>query len=164
MLASESMAELVKELLDKRTATATSIRGCSDAEIAELEYKYGVRVPDTYREFLRRLGHRAGRLVTSEFNIYYPDVMQMTAMYREYCAEAAHWPQDETRPIELPSGQLIISNRYGEQFLAIECSGQEDSPVYYFNEWQDQVKTQYFGVMEYLRAMHDVSIAKPSRD
>ena len=39
------------------------IVGCTDEEVRRLEDQLGVHVPAAYREWLRWMGHRAGRLL-----------------------------------------------------------------------------------------------------
>lgn len=150
----ERMQELVARLEESRVASPETLVGCSSDEITRLEQKYSVRLPDSYALFLRLMGHRAGNLVGQEFDLYYPDVLRLTEEERAIWAEVRGEGPDEAN-VELPPNALIICGRYGEQFLFIECSLSEDSPVYYFNRWElgfRRVEDSVFGYLEAMRA------------
>src|SRR5262245_42845869 len=53
-------------LAASNVATAQDLQGCTAAEIAGLEARYRLRLPASYRRYLELMGHRSGRLFTSD--------------------------------------------------------------------------------------------------
>ena len=47
-------------------ATRAELVGCSDDKIEQLQRKYALSLPMSYRLFLRTMGHRNGRLFTHD--------------------------------------------------------------------------------------------------
>jgi hypothetical protein len=149
------MREFVSRLEASRVASRQTMAGCLDEEVARLEQRYQVRLPESYALFLRLMGHRAGNLVgREELDLYYPDVLRLTAEERGFWAEVRAEDPGATI-VELPPHALLICGRYGEQFQFIECTHQDDSPVFYFNHWDlaiRQVEDSVFGFLEAMRA------------
>ncbi|TWU01097.1 SMI1/KNR4 family protein [Stieleria varia] len=132
-------------------ARRTSLVGCTDVEIVALESKYGVALPSTYRSYLTEMGHNSGRLLTHDhYAATYPHVLDMTAQCRE---DRNEFPECGL-PV-LPPDALVIAGRLGEQFLMIRCSAPDDSPVWCFNEHDDEVKESFRSVLDWLESLAD---------
>ncbi len=129
-------------------AAHSALRGCTDQEIQQLETRYGLTLPACYRQYLLSMGHKSGRLFTHDhLAVTYPHVIEMTAQYRE---DVREFP-DEAH-VDLPSDALIITGRLGEQFLFIRCDDADDSPVWYFNEYDTGVRQVYASVLDWLQS------------
>lgn len=116
-------------------AAPSDLVGCVPHEIAELESQYGVRLPATYRWYLETMGHKSGRLFRYDnLAVYFSDVLTMTASHRQMVIECPEEPI-----VVLPEDGLIIAGRLGEQFHFIRCNNPDDSPVWYFNEWDNRI-------------------------
>jgi hypothetical protein len=116
-------------------AAPSDLTGCASQEIAELESQYGVRLPATYRWYLEAMGHKSGRLFKYDhWAVYFSDVLTMTARHRQMAIELPEEPI-----VVLPDNALIIAGRLGEQFHFIRCDNPDDSPVWYFNEWDNRI-------------------------
>lgn len=134
-------------------ARRTSLVGCTDVEIATLESKYGVTLPATYRSYLTVMGHNSGRLLTHDhYAATYAHVLDMTGQCRE---DRNEFP-DCGLPA-LPPDALVIVGRLGEQFMMIRCNASNDSPVWYFNEYGNEVKESYRSVLDWLESLADES-------
>jgi hypothetical protein len=75
----------------------------------------------------------------------------MTADERQAWAECN--AEDGSGPppeFDLPLDALLVASRLGDQFEFIRCSGQEDSPVWYFNTWDWQVQESHPTVLTWL--------------
>ncbi len=118
-------------------AAADDLRGCTDVEIARLEKRYGLTLPFIYQNYLRIMGHGAGKLFSHDhMAVTYPNVFDMTLDFTtDWRAENAAAPG--TSP-ELPANALIIAGRLADQFNFICCEGQYDCPVYYINTLDKQ--------------------------
>jgi hypothetical protein len=132
-------------------ARSTALVGCTDAEIVALESKYVVTLPATYRTYLTLMGHNSGHLLTHDhYAATYPYVLKMTAQCRE---DRNEFP-DCGLP-DLPPDALVIVGRLGEQFMMIRCIEEDDSPVWYFNEYGDGIKESFRSVVDWIESLAD---------
>jgi len=108
-----------------------------------MEERYKITLPESYRTYLETMGHDSGRLLTHDhYAATYEYVLQMTGEYREDCTE---FPE-----VELPTDALIIVGRLAEQFMMIRCCDPADSPVWYFNEYDANLRQSYDSVLDWL--------------
>lgn len=124
---------LRETLIARGIAQARDIAGLGQEEIGVLEALTGP-MPQSYREVLSLIGHRAGRLVDDrELAIYADQLPQVNRMGRESRAE---WYEDGGDPV--PDDAIFIGARYGESpwFILSEPRAyvpREDSPVFLFD-------------------------------
>src|SRR3712207_274324 len=105
----------VGRLVASGVAAESDLLGCSDAEIGRLERKYGLRLPASYRCYLKRMGRGAGRLFTHDHvRVSYEDVLALAELE---CQHQQACPVTER--VALPADALIILDRLGEQHLFI---------------------------------------------
>lgn len=145
---------LLQRIERSRVASLSDLVGCSEQEVAALEARYGLRLPQTYELYLRVMGHKSGRLFTHDhMDVFYSNALEMTAEHRQMWAEWQAERGDDPPPsFTLPTDALIIGSRLREQFEFIRCSGQEDSPVWYFNEWDWRTQLEYPSVLAWLES------------
>jgi len=133
-------------------ASPPQLVGCSEQEIAALEARYNLCLPQTYMLYLRVMGHKSGRLFTCDhMAVYYRNVLAMTAEQRQVWAECND--EDGSGPppnFDLPADALLIAGRLGDQFEFIRCRSQEDSSVWYFNTWEWQTRESNPSVLAWL--------------
>ena len=141
----ERFESVLRRLETSQIANTAERVGCSLAEIAALEARYGITLPETYRAYLRILGHKSGRLFTCDhMAVYYRHVLTRTASLR------ADWAEDGGQPEGFPDDALVIASRLGEQFEFIRCLNPDDSPVWYFNEWESKIVESFPSVIDWL--------------
>ena len=154
-MAQNTFDAFVERMIETGIATTASFVGCTDSEIAALESKYRITLPATYRAYLARMGKKSGRLLTHDhYAATYPYVIEMTAQCRE---DRDEFP--ESKLPDLPTDALVIVGRLGEQFLMIRCSKTDDSPVWYFNEYDGALKQCYQSVLDWLNSLVDEAVA-----
>ncbi|GAA4464495.1 SMI1/KNR4 family protein [Novipirellula rosea] len=147
----QSFDDLLHRLAHAGIAPPASLVGCTEAEIASLEAKYNVTLPATYRTYLTMMGHDSGRLLTHDhYAATYSHVLDMTTQCRE---DRDEFP-DCGLPT-LPPDALVIVGRLGEQFMMIRCSASDDSPVWYFNEYDGEIKQSFGSVLDWLDSLAD---------
>ncbi len=74
---------LLQRMERSKVATSSHVVGCTEQEIASLEARYGLRLPATYARYLRVMGHKSGRLFTSDhMAVSFRHVLEMTAEER----------------------------------------------------------------------------------
>ncbi len=127
-------------------AFRSSVKGCSDNEIAALEDRHKVTLPASYRSYLSTMGHSSGRLLTHDhYAATYEHVLTLTDDYNEDWDSGPH--------VELPDDSLVIVGRLGDQFLMIRCVSGDDSPVWYFNEYDTDIREEYSSVFDWLHSL-----------
>jgi hypothetical protein len=145
----DGFGALLQRMQSSKISQVGDLRGCSDAEIAALENKYQLQLPLSYRRYLQLMGHKSGRLFSSDhINVFYPYVLKMTEEMR------LEWqPPDYLVPpnFSLSDDTLLIAGRLGEQFEFIRCAEKADS-VWYFNSWDWQIRCSYPSVLAWLEA------------
>lgn len=123
-----------RALRDRLIASGIAVRndidGCTPEEIARLERAYG-RFPDSYREVLGLIGHRAGRLVDDwEFWIYADQLVQVN----EAAGQAIRDFAEDGVVLGIPDEAFFISARYGADYPNYLLTGAAvDSPVWALN-------------------------------
>jgi hypothetical protein len=167
MAVRDRMLAFIDRMATTGVASPGRLQGCTPDEVLFLERKYGVRLPESYALFLGSMGHGAGRLVSrGEFDFYYPDVLRLTEEERQFWAEVR--ADDMTAAaVELPPQALIICGRHGEQFTVMDCTRPDDSPTFYFNHWDKQMRQTHdslFGFLESMRADAEHWIGRGHRE
>ncbi|MBD3675649.1 MAG: SMI1/KNR4 family protein [Planctomycetaceae bacterium] len=150
-MTSRAFPDLLAYLESAEIASAGDLKSCAPSEIAVLEERYQITLPESYRTYLETMGHESGRLLTHDhYAATYEYVLQMTGEYREDCEEFPEEPH-----VKLPADALIIVGRLAEQFLMIRCNDPADSPVWYFNEYDATLKQSYDSVLDWLFSTAD---------
>ena len=115
--------------------------------------EYRLELPGTYRQFLARMGHSAGKLFAYDHvNCYYPAVTEYASRLTNPRDKPVNSPDEETylREVTLPDRALVIVGRLDEQFHFIVCEGGEDAPVFYFSEEGEPPEQIYASVLDWL--------------
>jgi hypothetical protein len=148
--ASTGLAMLVERMEACRVASREDLEGCSDEEIARLERRYSVNLPESYRSFLKVMGHRSGRLFRYDhWAGTYEYVLNLTEEERETAKRAGADAAQKLDAI-LGTDGLIILGRLGEQFLFVHCDEGDEPAVHYFENYAWETKKAYSSVMEWL--------------
>ncbi len=155
-MSEDRFGQLVARMEAGSVASAPDLVGCGATEIAALETKYQLRLPRTYRRFLEVMGHRSGRLFASDhIAVRYRDVLAMTSEI------PAAWAVEGPQPpltFALPADTLLIAGRLSQQFEFIRCVGQDDSPVWYFNDWEWRIRQSQPSILAWLESWCDEAL------
>lgn len=137
--------DIVTRIAASPTATPGGIEGCSIDEIAALEGRYGIRLPQSYKDVLGAIGRRAdGFLDREEFDFFHDQLLTLT--------ERAIDQADDDAP-SFAANTFFIRGRYLEQFEFIVCEGGEDAPVYYWNIDDDAPAQVFPSIRAWLEAI-----------
>lgn len=133
------------EYIDKN-----ELRGCDDDQIEDIEAKYQIKLPESYKYILKKIGLNAGGLIdTKEFNFYFKDILKMTEGIVSEREEID--AEEEGDPlIVLPDKIFFILGRYDEQFHFIVANGGEDAQVYYYNFDKDSYEKDFDSVWDWV--------------
>jgi hypothetical protein len=116
---------LIRRLIRAGLATPEQLRGCSEADIEQIEATLGPRLPASYRDFLLAVGRNAGRFYATG-HVTYPDLLGNR--------ERANASLDEARyPFRLPTDAVIfLATPEGEFAYVRTALAEADPPVYHF--------------------------------
>jgi hypothetical protein len=112
--------QAVQRLIGSGIAAPESVKGCTEAEVTRLENELGVRLPSAYRDFLRVMGHRAGKFLVGT-DYCYPEVVNLQHAFRRFWGRAgAGGP--------FPDGAVVFLAHQGYIFLFFDARGCPDDP------------------------------------
>ncbi|AZZ92336.1 SMI1/KNR4 family protein [Hahella sp. KA22] len=138
-----------QELLADGIISGTNI-GCSGSEIAAIEHKYSITLPQSYKEFLGRYGRSCEALDDNEFNYQYEHVKGMTELLIKDRQRLLIEEDELADPF--PENIFFIMERYGDEFNFIIANNEADSPVYYYNYPLDTFKKVFDSVGDWFKA------------
>ena len=125
--------------------------GCSSAEIAAIEERYGLRLPTAYRRFLEAMGHRCGWLFVAEQVLVHSEViLRLTEEVRDSLSS-----QSPDLAAKIPPDALFILASGDDVDFFIRCGEGEDPPVYALNTAEQSIEIAYSSVMEWLEGACD---------
>jgi len=133
----------------QRERVATELRGCTAAEVRELEQALGCTLPLAYRLYLETMGHAAGRLFTHDhLAVTYEHVLELREELEDAMTDSF---ESSSSRFHLPERACVISGRLGEQFHYIVCDHAEDTPVFSVNTFDQKPRRVYPSILSWLR-------------
>lgn len=136
------MTEVGRFMLDSGIATADSFRGCTDAEITQLEHQLSVCLPVALAECLREMGHACGRLTDGDhFGIEAFKDARKVAL--EITTEDSPW--------RLPDNVIPFLQHQGYEFLFVYANAGDDPPVWLYIETEPEPKQWGLSFTTWLR-------------
>jgi SMI1 / KNR4 family (SUKH-1) len=142
---SSLLASVLKRMQESNICSSANLVGCTPSEVAALESKYRLRLPNTYRQYLETMGHYSGRLFTSDhMAVFYPYVIDMT----EEFANSKYKPSD----FALPAQSLLVASRLDDYFMFISCEREDDSPLWDFVWGKWKIEQRFPSVLSWLEA------------
>ena len=140
--------KILERLERSEIALPSDLEGCSGAEIAALESKYGLRLPSVYRRFLRTMGRQCGWLFACEqAAVDYLHILDLTKELRESLGA-----QDPELNGRIPPDAFFILASLDEVDMFIRCEEGQDPPVYILNTEERTIEPAYGSVTEWLEA------------
>lgn len=112
------IGRLPAALVESGWAKADDIIGCSESEIEQVQQSAQFPLPDDYVSFLKKMGHRAGRLFQGKV-LYFPAMMESPEVADYLAAD--------------PRQSLTLDNRFffGDHQGYIVYFFQKDDPAVY---------------------------------
>lgn len=118
--------EDIKMLLKKKKLMNKPLVGCTEEEIIKLEEKVGLKLPETYKEFLLAVGHESGRLFQGTV-VHYSNLIEIQKRAKELLEE-------NNNPIALPNRSLVFSMHQGYEIRFFDINMGENPPVFLWYE------------------------------
>jgi hypothetical protein len=166
MSVEERMRQFVERMYASGVARPGDLRGCSAPEIAALEQRHGLALPQSYSLFLSTMGHATGKLGNlGEFDLSYGDALKLNGETVE-AWRASESASNRSYASAFPAQGLVFCARLGNpDYWLIVCRGQDDSPVIHFDYESEPVRFEQtqdslFGFLEELRQDAEHWIAK----
>lgn len=127
----ESIQQLASAIVSSGIARPGELTGCTPEEIASLERKFGIKLPELYRDWLRTMGRSAGHYLQGS-DAFYPALLELRDWATELLAENGN-------PFSLADDAFVFLMHQGYQFLYFRTGSQNpDPPVMYYFEGKPQ--------------------------
>ncbi|MEZ6040891.1 MAG: SMI1/KNR4 family protein [Planctomycetaceae bacterium] len=126
------MSELCRFMIDAEIATDETIRGCTDAELRQLEQQLSISLPISMAECLRQIGHACGRLMDGD--LFGADAFEGA---REVAVELT---AAKDSPWRLPEHMIPYLQHQGYEFLFVDPHAGDDPPVWLYVETEPEPK------------------------
>ena len=148
---SEFVDQLAQLVVASSLSTQRDIRGCSDAEIRELENHFEIRLPKVYKDFLKRMGKGAGLF------------MQGTDIFYEWLFGNREAMEDvltlDKNPFSISKQVFVFSSHQGYIFHFFDTSAaQDDPPVYGYGEGELKPRLVNESLSDFLKTAIDEQI------
>ncbi|MEM8830306.1 MAG: ankyrin repeat domain-containing protein [Cyanobacteria bacterium P01_G01_bin.19] len=140
----DSPEKLIERLLKIGFVERSQLIPCSEAEIADLEARNRVKLPESYKKFLRIMGKGAGHFLKSDhWEIFYSDFDDWLGVdfYKIPEAEYQEYTQAEIDfSLSIPSNFFVFATRLGDFPLGFFADGKDDDPDIYLWEHESEIK------------------------
>ncbi|GCL43073.1 MAG: SMI1/KNR4 family protein [Dolichospermum sp.] len=103
---------------------------CSDLEIIQLERQQGINLPSTYKDFLKIMGHGAGKFLRGS-DCFYQHLSQIQEWAKQLLVE-------NDFPQTLPEDAFVFFMHQGYQFSFFRLSEGDNPPTYSYCEGQEE--------------------------
>jgi hypothetical protein len=103
---------------------------CSDLEIIQLERQQGINLPSTYKDFLKMMGHGAGKFLRG-LDCFYQHLPKIQEWAKQLLVE-------NDFPQTLPEDAFVFFMHQGYQFSFFRLSEGDNPPTYSYCEGQEQ--------------------------
>lgn len=119
--------QLASAIVSGGIAGPGDLAGCTPEEIALLEHKFGIKLPELYCDWLRTMGRDAGHYLQGS-DAFYPAILELRDWATELLVENGN-------PFSLPDDAFVFLMHQGYQFLYFRTVSQNpDPPVMYYFE------------------------------
>lgn len=121
---SDYVDELIEMLVKDGEVAREDIEPCTPEEIAEIEKVFAVKLPETYKMFLAKMGRYAGDFFCST-SFFYPEILDIRESSKELI-KVRH------SPFRLKKVHFVFINHQGAQFMFFDTTAGDDPPIYDF--------------------------------
>ena len=140
----DSPKKLIERLLAIGFVDRSEFIPCSEAEIEDLEIRNKVKLPESYKKFLRIMGKGAGNFLKSDgWEAFYKDFDDWLGVgfYNIPEAELELCTQSEIDySLTVPDNFFVFATRYGDYPLGFFADGIDDDPDIYLLEDESEMK------------------------
>ncbi|MDP7288321.1 MAG: SMI1/KNR4 family protein [Phycisphaerae bacterium] len=113
----------------EKLANCRSCVPCTSDQIAEIEERFAVTLPQMYRDFLLNMGQGSGRFLRGS-DLHYPEILDLREGAEDLLDECSN-------PSALKQDDFVFFMHQGYQFAYFSCNDGDDPPVWYYMEGDD---------------------------
>jgi hypothetical protein len=127
--------KIIKQFIAQGYATPETIVGCTDDEIEAIEQAQNIKVPDIYREFLSKMGKKAGSFHKGS-DILFPALLNLKSWMNEAL------DGDIRAAFRLPPNAFVFKSHQGYMYSYFVYNPEnlkEDPLVYNYDEFRTPV-------------------------
>ncbi|MBK7840679.1 MAG: SMI1/KNR4 family protein [Candidatus Obscuribacter sp.] len=122
---------LAARLVETGIATMETINGCSEEELLDIEQFYSLKLPEAYKDYMRKFGKASGDFL-GECGIYYPNILKNRR-------RATTLLNNNNTDYKLKCSDFVFITRYGYQFYFFDTANKNPNPpVFRYTENRDQ--------------------------
>jgi len=139
--------EFESRLIEEDLAIEPTIRGCTLAQVAEVEARHGHPLPSEYREYLMAMGLEAGEFLRGS-HAFYPEILELNDWTIEALAEGG-------LTFDFKTTEFVFLNHGGYLAYYFDTADGADPPVWFFRESNpqgEQVADSFTAMMDQLFA------------
>lgn len=137
--------DIVSSLTEKGLSLKDDFRGCSNEEVQEIEAFYGIKLPEAYHLFLKKMGKSAGVFMAGT-DMFFGHLFEL----REAATELL---EESDTDYVLPKEMFVFSMHQGYEFCCFEVKGSHDPKVYQYIEDDDEPSVVWESFSSYLKEM-----------
>ena len=146
----DNIRDAVERLQESTLVDKSSISGCSDDKIRDIEQTANGPLPAAYKEFLRQMGVSAGDFLRGD-DLFYPDMIDLTEGVRELMAESGVADK-------LPDSAFAFAGHHDYVYLYFDTAAGEDPPVYRYVEGDEEPEQVFDSFSAWFHASVDDEI------
>jgi len=122
------ISDLIAKMAAVGMVTTDNIVGCTDEQIAQIEATFAVKLPDSYKQFLTKMGVAAGYFLHGS-KLYFPETLTL-----KQPAEKLLTAADVSFRLSKEDFVFLVHQDY--QFMFFDTAAGDDPPVHRFCEGQ----------------------------
>lgn len=138
------MIDFRKWLVQAGLDEEKEIKGISEEEINSIEKMHSIRLPETYKDFLRQCGRSAG-LFARDINFFYDDILYIKDNFIDSLED---WKCD----FQPPKNAFYFSSYLAGSYHYFICDGSDNPAIWGFDETNLSPKAISPGFFEYMRS------------
>lgn len=135
--------KLIQRLLAVGVVAEKEFKGCTEQDIAELEEQHGVKLPESYKIFLRRMGRGSGQFLKSDHWFVFYDNLT--------CGLGGKYQDEDVLGFKLPENYFVFASRLGDFHIFFVADGRNnDPPIFGWddNGYRGQIYQSYWDYIE----------------
>ncbi len=139
---------LIKLLIEAGIADSDNVSGCTDQLIANIESSFNIKLPDSYKTFLKLMGEQAGAFYDDFgiFNIVSIEALEDTRKQAQsYLLDYANYTLKPTDFVFADMGTLT--------YLWFDTASVPEPPVQMLDDGDEEVKTPFNSFLEFLNVV-----------
>lgn len=134
----------------------TSLCGCDDEQIAEIEHRFNIQLPPVYKSFLLSMGQSSGDFLTGS-DLLFPEVLELRDDAEELLNESK-------ADFALSESDFVFCMHQGWQFMFFDCRAGDAAPIYQYSQGDDRPSKIFDSFSLWLESILTDEVKSPHPD